>query len=69
MSREQLKGFSLLTQECSPHTNIPTAQELSAPLTGDSGYRSVFGGREELHSGGGSDAKIAFDVYFNFTEC
>lgn len=57
-------------QECSPHTNIPISHlscQLLSLVTAAGG--AGLGGQEELHSGGGSNVKIAFFVYFNFTEC
>lgn len=53
-----------------PHTNIPIPHvscQLLSLVTVAGGAFS--GGQEELHSGGGSNVKIAFCVYFNFTEC
>lgn len=73
--QEQLKG-SLLPQSA-PHTPVsllPTHQ--CPPLHGSCQLLSLgimpggasLGEQKELHTGGGSDAKIAFHVYFNFTE-
>lgn len=66
--QDQLKGFPA-------HSGVlPTHQYPHGTGAANSSHGTVargvsLGGQEELHSGGGSDKKIAFYVYFNFTEC